>query len=175
MSQCSRATCTPKAAIARAPTEPTIASSLGAIASKARPMRSSLSAWEAMPKTSGTAHAAAQSCTRGNGVRGGQLVGHQHLDHLPMGQGGHLPDRAGAVHDPFKVKPPAEAGHHRQCSQQLLHPRRAVAGALPARSLSWSLSRHREMLADPKPHQHNNPSMLRSIPGPRLRMCGGRD
>jgi hypothetical protein len=68
MSQCSRAVSMPKAAIARAPTEPTMASSLGAIASRARPMRSSWSAWEAMPKTSGTAQAAAQSCTRRNGV-----------------------------------------------------------------------------------------------------------
>jgi hypothetical protein len=50
------------------PTGPTIASSLGAIAARARPMRSSWSAWEAMPKTSGTAQAAAQSCTRRNGV-----------------------------------------------------------------------------------------------------------
>lgn len=107
--------------------------------------------------------------------RRGQPVGHQRTDDLPMGQGGHLPDRAGAVHDPFKIKPPAEAGHHRQCSQQLLHTGRAVAGRLPARSLSWSLSSHRGMLPDPKPHQHNNPSMFRSIPGPRLRMCGGQD
>ena len=68
MSQCSRATSRPNAAIARAPTEPTMASSLGAIASRARPMRSSFSASGRMPKTSGTAHACAQSSTRPSGV-----------------------------------------------------------------------------------------------------------
>jgi hypothetical protein len=68
MSQCNRATSRPKVAIACAPTEPTMASSLGAIASNARPMRSSLSVSGRMPKTSGTAHAAAQSSTRRSGV-----------------------------------------------------------------------------------------------------------
>src|SRR6266540_210289 len=110
--------------------------------------------------------------------RGGQPVGHQRTDHLPVGQGGHLPDRAGPVHDPCKVKALAEAGHHRQRPQQLLHTGRAVAGTLPTRSLSWSLGRHRGTLAGPKPHQHNNSGMFRSIPArsaPRLRMCEGRD
>ena len=68
MSQCSRATSMPNAAIACAPTEPTMASSSGAIASSARPIRSSLSASGAMPKTSSTAHARAQSSTRRSGV-----------------------------------------------------------------------------------------------------------
>jgi hypothetical protein len=68
MSQCSRATSSPKAAIARAPTEPTSWSSSGAMASRARPMRSSLSASGAMAKTSSTAHARAQSSTRRSGV-----------------------------------------------------------------------------------------------------------
>jgi hypothetical protein len=68
MSQCNRAVSSPKAAIAWAPTEPTMASSLGAIASRARPMRSSLSASGAMPKTSGTAQVRAQSSTRHRGV-----------------------------------------------------------------------------------------------------------
>jgi hypothetical protein len=44
----------------------------------------------------------------------GQPVGHQRLDHLPVGQGGHLPDRAGPVDNPAQVKAPAEVGHHRQ-------------------------------------------------------------
>jgi hypothetical protein len=68
MSQCNRATSTPKAAIAWAPTEPTMASSLGATASRARPMRSWLSASGGMPNTSVTAHARAQSSTRRSGV-----------------------------------------------------------------------------------------------------------
>jgi hypothetical protein len=68
MSQCSRATSRPKAAIAWAPTDPTIRSRWGAIASSARPMRSSFSAWGGMPKTSGTAQVAAQSSTRRSGV-----------------------------------------------------------------------------------------------------------
>jgi len=68
MSQCSRATSTPKAAIARAPTEPTSWSRWGAIASSARPMRSSFSASGAIPNVSSTAHAAAQSSTRRSGV-----------------------------------------------------------------------------------------------------------
>jgi hypothetical protein len=68
MSQCSRATSTPKAAIAWAPTDPTMAFSLGAMASRARPTRSSLSASGAMPKTSSTAQVRAQSSTRHSGV-----------------------------------------------------------------------------------------------------------
>jgi hypothetical protein len=46
--------------------------------------------------------------------RRGQPVGHQRLDHLPMGQRRHVPDRAGPVHDPGKVTALAEVGHHRQ-------------------------------------------------------------
>jgi hypothetical protein len=68
MSQCSRATSRPKAAIARAPTDPTMWSSLGAIASRARPIRSSFSAAGWIPKTSSTAHALAHSSTRHSGV-----------------------------------------------------------------------------------------------------------
>lgn len=67
MSQCSRATSIPKVAIARAPTDPTIWSSSGAIASNARPIRSSFSASGAIPKTSSTAHSRAQSVTRSSG------------------------------------------------------------------------------------------------------------
>lgn len=68
MSQCNRAVSSPNAVIARAPTEPTMLSSVGAIASRARPIRSSLSASGGVPKTSSTAHAAAQSSTRRSGV-----------------------------------------------------------------------------------------------------------
>ncbi len=67
MSQCNRATSTPNTAIARAPTDPTIWSNAGATASNARPIRSSLSASAAMPKTSSTAHSPAQSWTRNSG------------------------------------------------------------------------------------------------------------
>src|SRR6266567_581462 len=49
------------------PTDPTIWSNSGAIASTARPIRSSLSASGAMPKTSSTAHSRAQSATRNSG------------------------------------------------------------------------------------------------------------
>jgi hypothetical protein len=68
MSQCSLAVSTPNTAMACAPTEPTSWSSLGAIASRARPMRSSLSASGAIPKVSSTAQVAAQSSTRRSGV-----------------------------------------------------------------------------------------------------------
>src|SRR6266540_3159993 len=67
MSQCSRATSTPNTAIARAPTDPTTRSNCGAMASNARPIRSSLSASGAMPKTSSTAHCLAQPSTRSSG------------------------------------------------------------------------------------------------------------
>ena len=56
MSQCSRDTSIPNAEIAWAPTDPMIPSSSGAIASSARPIRSSLSNSAAIPKTSSTAH-----------------------------------------------------------------------------------------------------------------------
>jgi hypothetical protein len=46
---------------------------------------------------------------------------------------------------------------------------RAVAGALPPRSMSCLLSRHRGMLRDPKLRQHNNSSMIRS---PHVRRMG---
>jgi hypothetical protein len=68
MSQCSRATSRPKLAIARAPTDSTMWSSLGAMASRARPIRSSFSARGWIPKTSSTAHARAHSSTRHSGV-----------------------------------------------------------------------------------------------------------
>jgi hypothetical protein len=68
MSQCNRATSRPKVAIACAPTEPTMASSAGAIASRARPMRSSFSAAGGIPKTSVTAQVRAQSSTRRSGA-----------------------------------------------------------------------------------------------------------
>jgi hypothetical protein len=67
MSQCSRATSTPNTAIARAPTDPVTCSNCGARASSARPIRSSLSASAAIPKTSSTAHWRAQSWTRSSG------------------------------------------------------------------------------------------------------------
>ena len=68
MSQCRRATSRPNTAIAWAPTDPTSWSSLGAIASSARPTRSSLRASGGMPNVSSTAHARAQSSTRHSGV-----------------------------------------------------------------------------------------------------------
>ena len=68
MSQWSRATSSPKAAMAVAPTEPTMCSSSGAIASRARPIRSSLSAAGSIPKISSVAHAAAQCATCTSGV-----------------------------------------------------------------------------------------------------------
>ena len=58
----------PKFAMAPAPTEPTMPSSLGATASRARPTRSSLSASGSMPKTSSVAHTLAQSVTWTSGV-----------------------------------------------------------------------------------------------------------
>lgn len=64
MSQCSRATSSPNAAIARAPTEPTMRSSSGAIASNARAIRSSFSAAASTPSACSTAHSRAQSATR---------------------------------------------------------------------------------------------------------------
>jgi hypothetical protein len=106
--------------------------------------------------------------------RGGQPVGHQDLDHLPMGQGGHLANRAGPIHDALQVKALTEVGHHWQRPQRLLAAGRAVAGA-PPRSSSCLLSRHRGMLADPKPRQHNKSGMFRSITTPHPRMCEGRD
>ncbi len=67
MSQCSRATSTPNSLIAAAPTEP-MTSSCGAIASRARPSRSSLSRCGSMPYTSSTAIAAAHASTCTSGV-----------------------------------------------------------------------------------------------------------
>ena len=141
------------------PTEPTMASSLGAIASRARPIRSSLSASGEMAKTSSTAHAWAQSSTRRSGV--GESAGWPPAHRSPARGSGWLPpgpDRP----DPrcLQVKALAEAGHHWQRPQQLLDAGRAVAGRLPA----GSLSRHRGTLADPKPHQRNNSAMVRSTP-----------
>lgn len=68
MSQCSRDTSTPNAAIACAPTEPTMWSNSGAIASNALPIRSSFSAAASTPNASSTAHPRAQSVTRHSGV-----------------------------------------------------------------------------------------------------------
>ncbi len=67
MSQCRQATSTPNTAIARAPTDPMIRSNCGAMASNARPIRSSFSAAGSIPKTSSTAHSRAQSSTRSSG------------------------------------------------------------------------------------------------------------
>ena len=64
MSQCNRATSSPNTEIARAPTEPTIASNCGATASNARAIRSSLSAAVVIPNVSATAHSRAQPATR---------------------------------------------------------------------------------------------------------------
>ena len=58
----------PKVVIARAPIEPTMASNWGAIASSARPTRSSFKVSAVMPNTSGTAQVRAQSSTRTSGV-----------------------------------------------------------------------------------------------------------
>ena len=128
-SQCRRATSSPKAAIARAPTDPTICSSRGAIASNARPIRSSLSTCGSIPQTSSTAHCLAQSSTRSSGWTG-QPVGDQRLDHLPMGHPRHLlAHRAGTIDDPGHIQPPAQLAHHRQRAQQLLHTGRRVGVA----------------------------------------------
>ena len=64
MSQCSRVTSIPNAAIAAAPIDPMICSDRAAIASNARPRRSSSSTSAGTPKTSCTAHNRAQSATR---------------------------------------------------------------------------------------------------------------
>ncbi|MDP9792646.1 hypothetical protein J2S43_003074 [Catenuloplanes nepalensis] len=61
MSQCSRVTSIPNLSIAAAPTVPTMVSVCSATASSARPSRSSPNADAAIPYTSGTAHARAQS------------------------------------------------------------------------------------------------------------------
>lgn len=68
MSQCNRDTSIPNAEIARAPTDPTMWSHSGAIASNARAIRSSLSADAGIPNVSSTAQASAQSLTRHIGV-----------------------------------------------------------------------------------------------------------
>jgi hypothetical protein len=68
MSQCNRDTSIPNAEIARAPTDPTMWSHSGAIASNARAIRSSLSADAGISNVSSTAQASAQSLTRHIGV-----------------------------------------------------------------------------------------------------------
>jgi hypothetical protein len=68
MSQCSRDASIPNVVIACAPTDPMIRSSSGAIASSARPIRSSLSAAGSMSNISSTAQALAQSVTWTSGV-----------------------------------------------------------------------------------------------------------
>jgi hypothetical protein len=68
MSQCSRDTSSPNAAIDCAPTDPTIRSNCGAIASNARAIRSSFKAAASIPNTSSTAQDPAQSVTRNSGA-----------------------------------------------------------------------------------------------------------
>jgi hypothetical protein len=46
-------------------------------------------------------------------------VGHQGLDHLPVGRVGDVAHRAGPVDDPGYIKAPAEPGDDRQCPQRL--------------------------------------------------------
>ena len=68
MSQCIRVTSNPKASIACNPTEPVILSRTSAIASSARPARSSFNASGRTPNTSRTAHSCAHVSTSANGV-----------------------------------------------------------------------------------------------------------
>jgi hypothetical protein len=68
MSQCSRDVSIPNVVIACAPMDPMIRSSSGAIASSARPIRSSLSTAGSMSNTSSTVQALAQSVTWTSGV-----------------------------------------------------------------------------------------------------------
>jgi hypothetical protein len=98
--------------MACAPTDPTMWSRLGAIASSARPIRSSFSAAGWIPKTSSTAHALAHSSTRHSEV--GEVNRLATSASITCPWVSVATDRAGPVHDPGKVTALAEVGHHRQ-------------------------------------------------------------
>src|ERR1035437_8822988 len=120
MSQWMRDTSTPNSAIALAPMEPTIPSSSGATASRARPMRSSLRTSGDRENTSSTAQARAQlHMDKWGGRR--QPVGHQGLDHLTVGRIGDVAHRAGTIGDPGDVETSAERRYDRECPQRLFH------------------------------------------------------
>lgn len=57
----------------------------------------------------------------------GEPVGHQRLDHLPMGGVGDVAHRRSPIDDPGDVEGPGEVSDHGEGSERLLHARRPVS------------------------------------------------
>jgi hypothetical protein len=126
--------------------------------------------------------------------RRGQPVRHQRLNHLPVRDRRHLPDRAQLIDHLRDPQPPPELRHHRQCTQPLLQhpdhrdlrPRPATSRPVPGiplapdlnyltrrslphhprsrRTVTWSTTARRS-----RPGRHLTPA-----PHPHNTMCEGR-
>ena len=181
--------------IAAAPTEPVTSSRCGAIASRARASRSSLSRRGSMPYASSTAIAAAHACTCTSGAGAVSRFATSASITSPWEIRRHRPDRAQLIDDLRDPQPPPELRDHRQRTQALLqHPdHRDLRPCPPAPAASPRHPTHTgcqlpDQLASSAPPTTSSPNQLTAnnqptghksaastpAPPPHNTMCEGR-
>src|SRR5260370_36619041 len=128
MSRWTRETSRPNCWIAAIPTVPAIWSSSGAIASRARPSRSSLRTSGAIPKQMFDGPFACPVDDADQRSRGGQPDGDHGFDDLAVGSQRDIADRAEPIADSGSAGLVQEGGDHGQAPERLLDTRRPVDG-----------------------------------------------